>query len=255
MHGMRPRMRQAFSRVLKPCLKWASILAFALSQPASWAQTAFENTIAQRMQACTACHGLQGRAGPDGYYPRLAGKPAGYLYQQLKNFQDGRRHYGLMADLVEPLSDAYLREIADYFAGLDVPYPPPSLPARQADAPTLARGEQLVRQGKRSAGVPACMHCHGEQLMGIAPNTPALLGLPKAYLTAQLGAWRTGQRQALAPDCMAQIIHELSDAELDAAATWLAVQPVPPGAKPATTAPHSIPQAYRCGSAPQLHAP
>ena len=30
---------------------------------------AFEDTMAQRTQACTACHGEQGRAGPDGYYP------------------------------------------------------------------------------------------------------------------------------------------------------------------------------------------
>ena len=28
--------------------------------------------------ACTTCHGKEGRAGPDGYYPRIAGKPAGY---------------------------------------------------------------------------------------------------------------------------------------------------------------------------------
>ncbi|MGH6638909.1 MAG: c-type cytochrome, partial [Polaromonas sp.] len=42
----------------------------------------FEDSIAQRTLACTACHGPQGRAAPDGYYPRLAGKPAGYLYNQ-----------------------------------------------------------------------------------------------------------------------------------------------------------------------------
>ena len=51
-----------------------------------------EDTMAQRTLACTACHGEQGRAGPDGYYPRLAGKPAGYLYNQLVNFREGRRH-------------------------------------------------------------------------------------------------------------------------------------------------------------------
>ena len=39
----------------------------------------FEDSIAQRTMACTACHGPQGRAAPDGYYPRLAGKPVGYL--------------------------------------------------------------------------------------------------------------------------------------------------------------------------------
>ena len=81
----------------------------------------FEDSMAQRLLACTGCHGKQGRAGPDGYYPRLAGKPAGYLYNQLHNFQSDRRHYALMVNLLEPLSDAYLREIADYFSALDVP--------------------------------------------------------------------------------------------------------------------------------------
>jgi cytochrome c553 len=57
----------------------------------------------------------RGRAGPDGYYPRLAGKPAGYLYHQLLNFRDGRRHYGLMTRMVDPLGNAYLMEIARAF--------------------------------------------------------------------------------------------------------------------------------------------
>ena len=48
-----------------------------------------EDSLAQRVVACTTCHGPQGRAAADGYHPRIAGKPAGYLYQQLLNFRDG----------------------------------------------------------------------------------------------------------------------------------------------------------------------
>ncbi|MGC1176078.1 MAG: c-type cytochrome, partial [Polaromonas sp.] len=102
----------------------------------------FEDTIAQRTLACTACHGAQGRAGPDGYYPRLAGKPAGYLYNQLLNFREGRRHYALMTQLVDPLSDAYLMEIATYFSALDLPYPSPAAPAATPEG--LRRGQTLV---------------------------------------------------------------------------------------------------------------
>jgi len=77
------------------------VLVLMLALAAARAHGApFENTIAQRTLACTACHGAQGSAGPDGYYPRLAGKPAGYLYNQLLNFRDGRRHYALMTQLV-----------------------------------------------------------------------------------------------------------------------------------------------------------
>ena len=84
----------------------------------AWAASAapFEDTMAQRTLACTACHGKEGRAAPDGYYPRIAGKPAGYLYNQLINFRDGRRQYGLMNRMLQPLSDAYILEIAQHFA-------------------------------------------------------------------------------------------------------------------------------------------
>lgn len=210
----------------------------------------FEDTIAQRTQACTACHGKEGRAASDGYYPRIAGKPAGYLYNQLLNFREGRRHYGLMAQMVDPLSDAYLMEIAQYFSQLDLPYPAPQ-PAN-VTAEVLRRGQALVQQGDAARNVPACVQCHGTALTGVAPNTPGLLGLPREYLNAQLGAWRTGQRRAHAPDCMGTVARQLSPDEVNAAASWLAAQPLPANTHPATKLPALPPgvQAIACGSAP-----
>ena len=70
------------------------------------------DTLAQRVMACTLCHGPEGRATNDGFYPRIAGKPEGYLYHQLLNFRDGRRQAAGMRYLLDPLSDDYLREIA-----------------------------------------------------------------------------------------------------------------------------------------------
>ena len=180
------------------------------------AAPAFEDSIAQRTLACTACHGDQGRAGPDGYYPRLAGKPAGYLYNQLLNFRDGRRHYGLMTHMVDVLSDAYLFEIASHFASLQVPYPPPAPPAQRPAPEVLQRGRTLALQGDAARRLPACADCHGRALMGVQTHFPALLGLPADYLTAQLGGWKTGQRRAASPDCMARIAERLSDADAHA---------------------------------------
>jgi cytochrome c553 len=71
-------------------------------------QAKVPDTIAQRVVACTTCHGKEGRATNEGYFPRIAGKPAGYLYNQLVNFRDGRRDYPLMTYLVEHLTDSYL---------------------------------------------------------------------------------------------------------------------------------------------------
>ena len=202
--------------------------------------------MAQRVQACTGCHGPQGRAARDGYYPRIAGKPAGYLYQQLLSFRDGRRAYPLMADLLAPLTDDYLREIAEHFAALDLPYPPPQ-PANAA-VEVLRRGETLVTQGDAALRVPACVQCHGVALMGVAPALPALIGMPRDYLNAQLGAWRTGNRHAIAPDCMAQVATRLASADISALSQWLAAQPVPSHAKPAVALPAPLPMP--CGGVP-----
>ena len=182
------------------------------------------DTMAQRMQACVACHGQEGRATNQGYFPRIAGKPAGYLYNQLVNFRDGRRHNATMAYLVDHMSDAYLREIAEYFAQLDLPYPPPQTTG--AAPGVLARGEQLVRHGDPQRGIPACAQCHGAAMTGVQPAMPGLLGLPRDYLLAQFGAWRSGLRRAAAPDCMGEIARRMSGEDVTAAATWLSSQAV-----------------------------
>jgi cytochrome c553 len=79
---------------------------------------------------------------------------------------------------------------------------------------------------------------------------PGLLGVSRDYLNAQLGAWRTGQRRAHAPDCMAQIARALRPEDVTAVAAWLAAQPVPVNAHPAP-APNAIARKLpmECGSA------
>ena len=231
-------------------LKFLFLLPFALLAAAAPAAPVFEDSMAQRLLACSTCHGKEGRAGPDGYYPRIARKPAGYLYQQLLNFRDGRRHYGLMARLLDPLSDQYLYEIARHFAALELPYPLPGTAA--APAAVLQRGEALARRGDPAADLPPCAQCHGERLTGVAPGVPGLLGLPRDYLNAQLGAWRAGERRAHASDCMAQIARRLPAQDLVAVTAWLAAQPVPADARPATASPK--PPSIACGGA-RLPAP
>lgn len=237
--------------LLRHLIAWALLgaCAAALAQgTAAPSSKTFEDSIAQRSLACTHCHGAQGRAAPDGYYPRLAGKPAGYLYNQLLNFRDGRRHYGLMTQMLEPLSDAYLLEIAQHFASLDVPYPAP-LPAA-GSAELVERGRVLVMQGDAARQLPACVQCHGQRMTGVLPNVPGLLGLPRDYVNAQLGAWRAGKRRAHAPDCMAQVAQRLSPDDIQAVSVWLASQAVPADSKPVTSI-ASAPGVPVCGTAVQ----
>src|SRR5689334_20533142 len=74
------------------------------------------DSMEARVQGCVTCHGTSGQGTHSGYFPRIAGKPASYLYNQLIGFREGTRRYAPMNYLVAYLPDAYLREIADYFA-------------------------------------------------------------------------------------------------------------------------------------------
>jgi cytochrome c553 len=216
------------------------------------AQTA-PASLAKRMQACTTCHGAGssatvGRTANEVYFPRIAGKPAGYLYNQLINFRDGRRHYGLMVGLVEHQSDAALMEMAQYFAQLQLPYPEPQTPPAGTSATVMQRGQLLALRGDASKGIAACASCHGVQLLGAEPAIAGLLGLPRDYMAGQLGAWQTGMRRAHAPDCMAQIAKKLTPDDVNAVVTWLAAQAVPAPAKPlASVAALPAPLPLPCG--------
>ena len=242
LRGMSPFSSKVLAGALIGLLVWLTPTAHAqLPRP-------FADNMAERTRACTACHGDQGRAGPDGYYPRLAGKPAGYLHHQLRNFAEGRRHYGLMTRLVDPMSDAYMAEIAAHFASLHLPYPAPTPSKLPADR--LARGQALVQQGDAGRGLPACVQCHGERLTGVQPNVPGLLGLPLDYLNAQLGAWQTGQRRAHAPDCMAEVVKRIPQDDIIAVSSWLASQPLPADTRPASAPPKTLADpAWRCSAA------
>lgn len=201
------------------------------------------DSMEARVAACTHCHGAQGRAGPDGFYPRIAGKPAGYLLAQLVSFRDGGRNYEPMRHLLEGLSDNYLAEIAGHFADIHLPYSRPA----PASTPTaqLEQGRALVVSGDRSRDLPACISCHGSALAGVEPHIPGLLGLSRDYIAAQLGSWRIGLRQAASPDCMAEVSHRLSPADIAAISAWLAAQPVAEPYRPEPAGSFSLPM--ECG--------
>lgn len=234
-------------RIFSRIFSWGALLcaAPAALPPAAAAPASLPDTIAQRVAACTACHKANERG--DAFFPRIAGKPATYLYNQLLNFKEGRRHYPLMTYMVDQLPDAYLREIAQYFSAQHAPYPPPA--ATSATAQMIERGRVLVHQGDPARQVPACVACHGAAMTGVAPAIPGLLGLPRDYINAQFGAWRNKKRKAHAPDCMADVANRLSESDVAAVSGWLAAQAADPAARPATSLPKPLPMA--CGGVPR----
>jgi cytochrome c553 len=204
------------------------------------------DTMEARLRACVPCHGHQGEGTSNDYFPRLAGKPAGYLMNQLVAFRDGRRRYPPMNYLLEYQANPYLQKIADYFAALRPP--PIQNAATDASEALLARGRSLVTEGDQARGVPPCSGCHGPRLTGMEPAIPGLVGLRASYISAQLGAFRYGTRTAPEPDCMQLVAASLSEGDVTAVASWLASVPVPPDPSPVPKGTLQMP--LGCGSEP-----
>ncbi|MEJ5991053.1 c-type cytochrome [Ramlibacter sp. PS3R-8] len=202
------------------------------------------DSMEARVQGCVTCHGQQGQGTNNDYFPRIAGKPAGYLHNQLRAFHDGSRRYAPMNYLIAYMTDDYLKEIAEYFSGLRPPFAPPTPASLPAEA--LERGRTLVQNGDASRQIPACVGCHGTRLTGMVPGIPGLVGLRPNYISAQLTRWRAGERKAAAPDCMHRIATRLNDPEIAAVAAWLAAQAAP--RDPAPDARDTVRMPLACGS-------
>lgn len=203
--------------------------------------------MSQHVEPCAPCHGSLGEGGRNPYFPRLAGKPSGYLFNQLLAFQEGRRHYAPMNYLLEFQRSDYLAAMAAFFSAqrLQVsPQPPPT-----ASAAVLAHGEDLVEHGAAARSIPPCSACHGAKLTGMQPGIPGLVALNADYIVAQLGAWRYGTRTATAPDCMQLVAARLTDADVSAVAAWLSSRPLPADGAPLATGALRTP--LSCGSEPQ----
>lgn len=71
--------------------------------------------------ACIACHGPSGEGDPMGGVPVLSGQRVPYTVLQLEAFRGGTRsndRNGMMRDASRFLSDAEIRAVAEYVAGL-----------------------------------------------------------------------------------------------------------------------------------------
>nr|WP_162559311.1 c-type cytochrome [Microvirga sp. 17 mud 1-3] len=221
------------------------IAAYPVSARAQATEQA-PDTQAARVLACAPCHGAKGEGTDDVYFPRLAGKPAGYLFNQLVAFREGRRKYPPMNYLLEFQPDESLRKMAEYFAEQMPPLPTPAIPSVSKEV--LALGETLVTQGAADRDIPACSSCHGVHFTGMEPGIPGLLGLRAKYISAQLGAWRYGTRTAIAPDCMQVVAGHLTEEDVNAIAAYLSSRPAPDNPAPAKKGSYALP--FACGSQP-----
>lgn len=229
--------------IVLACLGIGSSNSYAQGKDALPAYKKLDSMEA-RVQGCVTCHGQQGQGANNGYFPRIAGKPAGYLYNQLKAFRNGTRHYPPMNYLVAYLPDAYLKEIAEYYSQQKPPF---IKKENQTHPPeVIQRGQTLALAGDATKGIPACVACHGKALSGMEPGIPGLAGLSSTYVVGQLTRWQVGERHAAEPDCMKRIASRLTNADISAVAAWLSLQTPPADAAPEPS--NLVRMPFACGS-------
>lgn len=73
----------------------------------------------QKAGACVACHGENGiSVQPNA--PHLAGQPAVYVADQLRQFRSGKRQSEVMAVIAKPLSDRDIDDLAAWYESIKV---------------------------------------------------------------------------------------------------------------------------------------
>lgn len=74
---------------------------------------------ARKAVACQACHGLDGLSKmPEA--PHLAGQPQIYLERSLRAYRSGERRNEVMSVAAKALSDADIRDLAAYYAAIEI---------------------------------------------------------------------------------------------------------------------------------------
>lgn len=80
----------------------------------------------EKVTVCAACHGADGKAMQP-IYPHLAGQYANYLEQALREYRAGLRKNPVMTPQAATLTDADIRQLAEYFAAQPGPLYTPSI--------------------------------------------------------------------------------------------------------------------------------
>jgi cytochrome c553 len=178
---------------------------FALMHGAAQAQAA-ATTAPPKAALCGACHGPTGNPVM-AEVPALAGQTARYLYLQLRDFQEGRRHNELMSPMAQGLSRDEMRELGAWFAA-QTPVPQP-----------FAVDAEKARLGKLKADETLCTMCHLGGFKG-QNEIPRVSNQPYDYIVKQLRAFKAKTRTNDAGN-MTAVSATLNDADIENLAHYI----------------------------------
>jgi cytochrome c553 len=189
-------------RLLKPAL--IALCLVGGSAPAFAADVSAGKSLAE---GCAACHGADG-VSETPLTPSLAAQPDEFVQWQLVYFRSGARKNEIMGPIAESLSNEDIRNLGAYYASL-----PPTNPQAQPDA--------LGQTGEKLAGEHRCRSCHSDDYNGFRAAA-RLSGQREDVLLKALHEYKSGVRIGSGVASMADVTAELSDADMQALAHYMA---------------------------------
>ncbi len=176
----------------------------ALLPPLARAQT-----IEEKAQVCTACHGEAGVPPQQQFpVPVIWGQNLGYLFFQLRDFKSGVRKNDQMSPIAESLEQSDLMPLAQYFSKK----PWPNLQQSRPAADVLTRAQ-------RANNSVVCTSCHQEGFKGEGTQ-PRLAGQLRGYLEKTMLDFRNGTRGN--NPGMSDLMKAITEEDIAALAAYLA---------------------------------
>ncbi len=196
------------SRSPLPLIILSLSILFAMGGAAPAADVAAGKVLAA---GCAGCHGEDG-VSQTALTPSLAGEPDLFTQWQLVFFRGGSRKSEVMGLVAEALSNDDVRNLGAYYAALPPPKPAPA-----------AASDTLAQTGAKIAVAHRCSACHGEDFAGGGPAA-RLAGQREDVLLKALHDYKSGARVAPGVASMADVVYDLSDADMQALAHFMSLR-------------------------------
>ena len=159
------------------------------------------------VQTCGACHGADGNSTQPAY-PVLAGQSWRYIFNELRDYKEGRRSNPVMSPMAANLTRDQMVALGNYFA------------ARKPKAIAFEADAKRVEAGRKISDAALCPMCHLGGFVG-QNEIPRVAGQWPQYVKQQLEDFRAKRRTNDAGN-MTSVTRNLSDEDIENLAHYIA---------------------------------
>jgi cytochrome c553 len=156
--------------------------------------------VPAKAAACVGCHGVNGNSSMPGV-PSLAAQNSRYIYLQLRDFQEGRRHNDMMTPMTAGLSRDDMKEIATYFS------------VQKLSSKNFKADPAKAKLGQAKADETLCAMCHLGEFVG-QNEIPKVAGQNFDYVVKTLKDFKAKNRTNDAGN-MTSVASTLSEEDIE----------------------------------------